>query len=252
MSTTTSKPLCIGIVVLALALMLFGCTRASIPPRLENGSWRSFYVVDHGLHTGLVIARPDLLQVLPTLAERFADGDFVELGWGDEAFYRAPQPTLSLALRALFGSTATVLHAVKIDGDPRRRFAASEMIEVQVSEEGYQKLLRFVAATFAHSAAGTAVVLGPGLYAQSTFYQAKGSYSLSYTCNTWVAEVLAQTGCPISPATVITAGDVMSRLRRATAPGSACVAQDLRPLSSTVWPSWRRWWSATAHPHQHR
>ncbi|MCP1453434.1 DUF2459 domain-containing protein [Pseudomonas kilonensis] len=72
--------------------------------------------------------------MLPALAEEFSDGDFVEFGWGDEDFYRAPQATLSLALGALFGSTATVLRAVQIDGDPRQRFAASEVIEVRVTK----------------------------------------------------------------------------------------------------------------------
>lgn len=212
------------IVVLTLVLTLFGCATASDPPRGKGGDWRSFYVVNHGLHTGLVIARSDLLQVLPALAEAFSDGDFVEFGWGDEDFYRAPQATLSLALRALFGSTATVLHAVKIDGDPRRRFAASEVIEVRVTEDGYQRLLAFVAGTFTHSATGTLVVLGPGLYGESRFYQAEGSYSLFYTCNTWVAEALAASSCPMSPTVVITARNVMSQLRRATAVGASCLA----------------------------
>ena len=211
------------IAVLALILTLFGCATASDPPRGEGGDWRSFYVVNHGLHTGLAIARPDLVQVLPALAEAFGDGDFVEFGWGDEDFYRAPQATLSLALRALFGSTATVLHAVRIDGDPRRRFAASEVIEVRVTEDGYRRLLAFVAATFTHTATGTLAVLGPGLYGESRFYQAEGSYSLFYTCNTWVAEALAASGCPMSPAAAITAGNVMSQLSRATAVGASCL-----------------------------
>lgn len=217
-----SNPLCMRIVVLALILTLFGCATASDPPRAEEGAWRSFYVVNHGLHTGLVIARPDLLQGLPALAEAFGDGDFIELGWGDEDFYRAPKATLGLALRALFGSTATVLHAVRIDGDPRRRFAASEVIEVRVTEDGYRRLLAFVAGTFTHSETGTLAVLGPGLYGESRFYQAEGIYSLSYTCNTWVAEALAASSCPMSPAAVITAGSLMSQLRRATAVGASC------------------------------
>ncbi|WP_434559373.1 DUF2459 domain-containing protein [Pseudomonas sp. R1-6] len=209
--------------MLALILTLFGCATASDPPRGEGGDWRSFYVVNHGLHTGLAIARPDLLQVLPALAEDFGDGDFVEFGWGDEDFYRAPHATLSLALRALFGSTATVLHAVKIDGDPRRRFAVSEVIEVRVTEDGYRRLLAFVAGTFTHSATGTLTVLGPGLYGDSRFYRSEGSYSLFYTCNAWVAEALAASSCPMSPTTVITAGNVMSQLRRATAVGASCL-----------------------------
>lgn len=212
------------IVVLALVLTLFGCATGSEPPRGEGGGWRSFYVVNHGLHTGLAIARPDLLQVLPALAEEFTDGDFVEFGWGDQEFYQAPEATLSLALRALFGSTATVLHVVEIAGDPRRRFAGSEVIEVRVTEDGYRRMLAFVAGTFTHSAAGTLSALGPGLYGKSRFYQAEGSYSLLYTCNTWVAEALAASGCPMSRTAAVTAGNVISQLRRATAAGASCLA----------------------------
>lgn len=214
------------IAVLALILTLFGCATAPGPPAGEaaGGDWRTFYVVNHGLHTGLVIARPDLLQVLPALAEAFGDGDFVEFGWGDEDFYRAPQATLGLALRALFRSTAAVLHVVKIAGDPRRRFAASEVIEVRVTADGYRQLLAFVAGTFTRSAAGALAALGPGQYGESRFYQAEGSYSLVYTCNTWVAEALAVSGCAVSPTAVVTAGNVMSQLRQATAAGAACLA----------------------------
>lgn len=211
------------IVVLALIFTLFGCATASGPPTGAGGDWRSFYVVDHGLHTGLAIARPDVLKVLPALAGDFGDGDFIEFGWGDEDFYQAPQATLSLALGALFGSTATVLHAVRIDGDPRRHFAASKIIEVRVTEDGYRRLLAFIAGAFTHSATGTLTVLGPGLYGDSRFYQAEGRYSLFYTCNTWVAEALAASSCPISPAAVITARDVVSPLRRATAGGTSCL-----------------------------
>ncbi len=223
--------MCTRIVVLALILTLLGCATAPAPPRGEGegGDWRSFHVVNHGLHTGLVIARPDLLQVLPALADAFGDGDFVELGWGDEGFYRAPQATLGLALRALFGSTAAVLHVVRVDGDPRRRFAASEVIEVRVTEDGYRRLLAFVAGTFTRSAAGTLASLGPGLYGESRFYQAEGSYSLSYTCNTWIAEALAAGNCPMSPAAVITAGNLMSQLHRATAGGATCMAPPTHP-----------------------
>jgi len=214
------------IAVLALVLMLFGCATAPGPPTGEvaGGAWPTLYVVNHGLHTGLTIARPDLLRVLPALVEAFGDGDFVEFGWGDEDFYRAPQATLGLALGALFRSKAAVLHVVEIAGDPRRRFAGSEVIEVQVTEDGYRQLLAFVAGTFTRSAEGAPVALGPGLYGESRFYQAEGSYSMRYTCNTWVAEALAVSGCPVSPRVVVTAGNLMSQLRQATAAGAACRA----------------------------
>jgi hypothetical protein len=186
------------IALLVLSLALFGCASAPAPSALQRtgGEWRTLYVVNHGLHTGLVIARTDLLEVLPGLAETFGEGDFIELGWGDEDYYRAAQPTLGLALQALFWPTASALHVLAIGGDPRQVFAGSELIEVRVAEDGYRQLLGFVAAR----------------------------YSMLYTCNTWVAEALATGGCPLAFASAATAGQVMARLRQATTAGAACLA----------------------------
>lgn len=213
--------------MLALLLTLFGC--ASAPPAPAGASvdraWPSVQVVNHGLHSGLLIARADLLRELPALAATFADGDFVELGWGDEDFYRAPQPTLGLALQALFRSSATVLHAVKIAGEPGRHFAGSEVVEVRLHADGYRQLLAFVAASFSRSAAGAPVELGPGLYGESRFYRAEGRYSLLRTCNTWLAEALAAGGCPLQPARLLTADQLMAHLRQAaSSDGVVCQA----------------------------
>jgi uncharacterized protein (TIGR02117 family) len=214
------------IALLLLSLILFGCTSAPAPSALQRtgGEWRTLYVVNHGLHTGLVIARTDLLEVLPGLAETFGEGDFIELGWGDEDYYRAAQPTLGLALQALFWPTASALHVLAIGGDPRQVFAGSELIEVRVAEDGYRQLLGFVAARFARSSAGALTELGPGQYDRSRFYRAEGRYSMLYTCNTWVAEALATGGCPLAFASAATAGQVMARLRQATTAGAACLA----------------------------
>ena len=214
------------IVLLTLILTLFGCANPPPPPAVTSAdrAWPSVQVVDHGLHAGLVLSRSDLLGKLPALAATFADGDFIELGWGDEAFYRAPQASLGLALQALLRPTPAVLHAVKISGDPRRRFAGREVIEVRLDADGYRRLLAFVAASFSRSAQGAPVELGPGLYGESRFYRAEGRYSLVRTCNTWLAEALAAAGCPLHPATVVTVGQLMSRLPPASSAGIACQA----------------------------
>lgn len=218
------------IALLLLSLVLFGCASAPAPSALQRtgGEWRTLYVVNHGLHTGLVIDRADLLEVLPGLAEAFDGGDFIELGWGDEDYYRATQPTFGLAVQALFWPTASALHVIRIDGDPRQVFAGREIIEVRVAEDGYRRLLGFVAARFARSSAGALTELGPGQFDDSRFYRAEGRYSMLYTCNTWVAEALAISGCPLAFASAATAGQVMSRLRQATTAGAACLALPLR------------------------
>ncbi|UVE16334.1 DUF2459 domain-containing protein [Pseudomonas sp. LS44] len=213
-------------IALLLALALFGCaaTPPGPPPApLDCNAAATFHVVSHGWHTGVVVAAADLLVVLPALGEDFADAEFIELGWGDEGFYRAPQPGIGQALRALFGSGDSALHLVRLPGEPVRYFPAAEVVALTVDANGYQRLLAFLVASFARSPTGTLQPLGPGLYGDSRFYRATGRYSLANTCNTWVAEAVAASGFPIASTSVQTAGAVMSQLRQASAVASCQV-----------------------------
>lgn len=97
------------------------------------------------------------------------------------------------------------------------------MVEVRVTEDGYRQLLAFVAGTFTRSPEKAVEALGPGLYGNSQFYRAGGTYSVSYTSNTWIAEAVAASGLPISSASVLTAGGVMSQLRQATSTTASCL-----------------------------
>lgn len=210
----------------ALLLLLLGLSScAGLPgPAADGdvaGAGHSVLLVNHGLHAGLLIARADLARALPALAETFATGDWVEIGWGDEDFYRTPQPSLGLALRALLRPTPAALHVQPIDGTPRG-LSGGEVVEIRLSEAGYRRLLAFVVASFGRSAQGTPTDLGPGLFIGSRFYRAKGHYSLLRTCNTWLAEALAAGGCPLRPARLVTAGQLLSRLQQMPLGDTAC------------------------------
>jgi hypothetical protein len=90
------------------------------------------FVVSHGYHAGIVVPRRALADAasrrgqsaLGYLATRFADFDRLEIGWGDEGFYRhvpaARSLTMALALRALFRpGNPSVVHVVGVGADPR-------------------------------------------------------------------------------------------------------------------------------------
>ncbi len=209
---------------LILLLGLLGC--AAAPPEAQDRSQhpQRLLVVDHGLHAGLILRRADLLQQLPALAESLPAGDWVELGWGDEAFYRAPRPTLAQALRALLGPTPAVLHVQPHANDPRRRFAAGDILHIHLDEQAYRRLLQILAASFTRSPAGQPIELGPGLFLNSRFYRAEGRYSLLRTCNTWLFEALRAAGCPLPQRPVVTTDQLIGRLRTMTRADGVCQA----------------------------
>jgi uncharacterized protein (TIGR02117 family) len=205
--------------LLLFFVLLLGCASAPIdaqaPP--ECATARLVQVIDHGLHAGLLLPAADLLQRLPALAEDFSDAGFIELGWGDEGFYRNPDAGFAQGVRALFWSGDSVLHLVHLPARP-----ADGQLTLALDEAGYKRLLDYLLASFVLSADGRPQSLGPGLYGHSRFYQAKGRYSLLNTCNTWVAEALAAAGLPFASSRPLTASGLMAQLRRQPLAGSIC------------------------------
>jgi uncharacterized protein (TIGR02117 family) len=193
--------------------MLGGC--ASPPAELPSVSAAAkvVYVMGHGWHTGLVVRRADIPDGMWPEQADFPAAQYLEVGWGDKDFYQAPEPTLSLALKAALQSTASVLHVVGFAVPPEDYFAASEVIAVRLAPQGFAHLVTFIHQTYKRDAHGHAIPLGPGWYEHSKFYLATGTYHLFNTCNTWVAKALRAAGAPMRTGSALTAGSVMEQVR---------------------------------------
>jgi len=201
---------------LLLIFFFFSCaladSRIYAPSKCDTP--RTFYVISHGWHTGIAVNKKDLINRVPSLNDDLGDGDYLEVGWGDEQFYQAREITTGLAMRAILLPTATVLHVVDINNEPRYFFPASKIIKLSVPEPGYEKLLTYISDTFLRNSDNNIIKLGTGLYGNSRFYMAKGNFHAFNTCNTWVSKGIASTGFPIK-GNAITADDVMSQLENA-------------------------------------
>ena len=186
------------------------------------GELQKIYVINHGLHTGIVVKRKDLIEVLSQLENDLPSGEYLEIGWGDEQFYQAPNATAGLAIQAMLWPTSSVLHLVAIPESPQRTFPKLEILKISLPDSGYQKLLHYIAETFERPANDQISHLGPGLYGNSYFYKATGSFHTFNTCNTWVARAIETTGYPISSKGVIRAESLLSQLRRDIDSGNKC------------------------------
>lgn len=171
-------------------------------------------MVGHGWHSGIVIRRDQIPTEAWPEHVRFPPAPFLEVGWGDRAFYRVPDAGVGLALRAAFASGGSVLHLAGLDRPPTERFPRSEIIALELSGRGAEALARFVSGAYARDASGDPIDLGPGLYPGSRFYAAAGRYSLLYTCNSWIADALRAAGCSITPAWALTAGNLLFQARQ--------------------------------------
>ena len=185
---------------LVFALLLEGCARDAFrdPPAASCKSTHRVHIVGHGWHAGLVVKRVDLVERIPSLAADFAPAEHLEIGWGDEAFYRAERGTLALALGALFDSASSALQVVAFSGSPRAHFPQGEHVELCADERSYRAVLDYVANTFVRGADGRVARLARSQYGDGWFYRAEGHFSVRNTCNTWVAKALAYAGYPVS------------------------------------------------------
>lgn len=174
---------------------------------------RLVLAVNIGWHVGLAVPTERLDPVeLPEIAD-FPDARWIEFGWGDAAFYQDPNPGLGTALEAALVPTPAVLHLVAMPDHPARYLPKAEVVEIPLDDAQYRRLVAYVSRHMDRRGGQRAAAIGQGLYPVSRFYPAHGLFSLERTCNTWVAEALAEAGLPIDPAGVVRAGTLMARIR---------------------------------------
>lgn len=201
---------CLALVLVTLALGVRWGDEALFPP--AKGAGVAVYVVSNGFHSGIVLPRSEIADMagrqgagaVLALATRFGRYDWVETGWGDEGFYR-DLPTLDslnwrLALRALFApGNASVVHVVGVEGDPRSMFGGADVVRIELSRDGLERLVGTLEASFKRDGLGLPEELGPGLYGPSLFYRAVEAFSALNLCNHWTARLLDAAGVPTSP-----------------------------------------------------
>lgn len=206
LKTSWQVGLLIGTALLLTLLVLPLCQPPEpglYPPAAGQGI--TVYVVDHGWHAGLVLPVDQVRSQLPQLPAALLAGPYLEIGWGDEGFYKAGSFAAidtGLAARALFLPTSSVLHLVAVPDRPQAYFPASGVIELQLSGAGLAHMLGHIRDTFQTDTAGRLLAAGDGLYGRSRFFRARPSYHLFRTCNHWTAEQLRHGGLALTPAYV--------------------------------------------------
>ncbi len=164
-------------------------------------------------HASIIVDRRDFDPAQSIGSPEFTSKDWLEFGWGDADFYQADGEGILLGLKALLWPTAAVMHVYGFDGAPAASFPKSEVLALDLTADGYARLLAFLRSAFTRDAAGRVKRLGPGLYGLSFFYAGEGRYDAFHTCNTWTAEALAAAGFPIDPSDIGTLGQFMDRVR---------------------------------------
>jgi hypothetical protein len=142
------------VVLIAAALVTARPGDRSLYPPTAAAPSRGIFIVNHGYHTGIVLPRDALATLaggrgygaLIAVAARFGTYPWIEVGWGDEGFYRevptAAALTFGLALRALFRpGNPSVLHVVGLAAEPSVIFVTSDVLRLDLSETGFDRMI---------------------------------------------------------------------------------------------------------------
>jgi uncharacterized protein (TIGR02117 family) len=171
---------------------------------VENGV--AIWVVTNGVHLSLELPSEAAgfdwrMKLGETPADPWRDGSrTVLVGHGDRAFYlNVPEwsdLSVGVALSAMLWPSPCAMHFSYFSRPPE---PGPERRRLTISEESYRRLAQHVESFLQRDQAGVPLLIPNAGYFKSgadEFFEAKGSYHLFYTCNTWVAAALKEAGLP--------------------------------------------------------
>ena len=163
----------------------------------ENQKDIPIYILTNGVHTDIVLPikneHYDWSTQLKFEYTKSKDTtyQFVALGWGDKGFY-LETPTWadlkpSTALKAASGLSSSAMHVTFYKHLKENQSCK----KIQISLENYKKLISFINESFQTKSGEFLKIETDAVYGKhDAFYEATGSYSLFYTCNSWANQAL--------------------------------------------------------------
>lgn len=192
---------------------LTGCRSPPLPSYQEApGGGVTAYLIAAGWHAEIALAVHAIHDPLRAVTPDFPGAQYLSFGWGERNYYMARAPTVGDAMSALFPGPAVLL-VTPLYRRPRDSRANAQVFELSLSTTGLDRLSNYLWAAFDKSGDGSPRRLAAGPEPGSVFYAATGTYSASYTCNTWTAEGLRVAGIPVTPAGVVFVSDLTDQLR---------------------------------------
>ncbi|MCC9019319.1 TIGR02117 family protein [Flavobacterium lipolyticum] len=171
-------------------LLISRITVNSTMDKIDEQNAIPIYILSNGVHTDIVV--PIVSEVKDWRKEIQFDqtesndtlAKFVAFGWGDKGFYLdTPEWSdlkASTALKAIFGVSSSAMHTTFF----KQLREGEDCKRILVSKENYQKLVNYISESF-NNPENPEWIEGHSYGKKDAFYEAKGSYSLFYTCNTW-------------------------------------------------------------------
>ena len=180
----------------------FGLSRISVGEENIGTDDVTIYLLTNGVHTDLVLPikndQIDWSQHMKfenTVAKDTAM-NYIAIGWGDKGFY-LDTPTwaelkFSTAFKAATGLSTAAIHTTYY----KTITEGKDCKKIEISKDQYAKMIKFIHNDLIKDSDGNLTFIDTdAVYGKNdAFYDAKGSYHLFHTCNTWTNRALKSCG----------------------------------------------------------
>lgn len=183
-------------------LIAFCCSRITINANPSNAKEIAIYIMTNGVHTDIIVpavsAEMNWTKEISYQNTLEADStyQYLAMGWGDKKFYlETPEFSdlkLSNGLRAISGLSTSAMHTTYYK-NIREDVSCKKII---ISKTQYRQLIDYILNSFKKDETGHLVNVKSSIHYDigDAFYEAKGSYSIFKTCNTWANAALKACG----------------------------------------------------------
>ena len=155
------------------------------------------YILTNGVHTDIVVPVKseaiDWSTFIPfTDTKSKKEYKYIAFGWGDKGFYLDTPEwkdlKFSTAFKAAFWLGDSAMHTTFYD----EMIIGEDCKRVDMSLEEYKQLISYIKNSYDLDQNNKVeLIKTDAVYGNNdAFYEAKGSYSLCFTCNTWAANAL--------------------------------------------------------------
>ncbi len=188
--------------LLLYVLVGFGLSKIKISEEKNTRDEISIYILTNGVHTDIVMpSKTEIIdwtsKINPSHTEKANETyRYIAMGWGDKGFY-LNTPTwgdlkFSTAFKAATGLSTSAMHTTYYWAMKE----SENCKKIEISKEQYKRLVTFITNSFEKDKDGNFIYIetdsnyGP----TDAFYEAKGSYSILKTCNSWTNTALKYSG----------------------------------------------------------
>jgi len=199
----------IGYTLLTLFLLIgsyllaaFILSRMSTPKEQVADADIAIYILTNGVHTDIVVPvhTPEIdwstrIPYRNTIGND-TSAQLLAFGWGDKGFY-LETPTwadlkASTAFKAAFNLSTAAIHATYYRGLQENESCK----RIMISKSQYARLIKYINDSFKTGPDGLPIWIKTNANYDSNdaFYEAKGSYNVFHTCNTWANNGLKSCG----------------------------------------------------------